>query len=90
MVGTRLRGNSNNLELHEAGNACWILRKTRESITTENIVRGTARSLIKSVTSCHEHLILKQSLNISCLGKYLSVSFETLKAKTTRHYAKNL
>ena len=32
----------------------------------------------------------KQSLNILCLGKYLSKSFETLKAETTRHYAKDL
>ena len=32
----------------------------------------------------------KQSLNILCLGKYLSKSFETLKAETTRHYAKHL
>ena len=46
MVETRLRSNSNNIELHEAGNACWVLhsnhltdsndsriflRKTRES-----------------------------------------------------------
>ena len=30
----------------------------------------------------------KQSLIILCLGKYLPESFETLKAKTTRHYAK--
>ena len=25
MVETRLRSNSNNLELHEVGNACWVL-----------------------------------------------------------------
>ena len=30
----------------------------------------------------------KQSLNKLCLGKYLSKSFETLNAETTRHYAK--
>ena len=32
----------------------------------------------------------KQFLNILCLGKYLSKSFEPLKAETTRHYAKDL
>ena len=32
----------------------------------------------------------KQSLNILCLGKYLSKSFETLEAETRRHYAKDL
>ena len=32
----------------------------------------------------------KQSLNILCLCKYLSKSFETLQAETTRHYAKDL
>ena len=32
----------------------------------------------------------KQSLNILCLGKYLSESFETLKAKTTRHYPEDI
>ena len=31
----------------------------------------------------------KLSLNIVCLSKYLSKSFETLKAETTRHYAKH-
>ena len=31
----------------------------------------------------------KQSLIILCLGKYLSESFETLKATTTRHYARD-
>ena len=41
--------------------------------------------LIKFVTS-----VSKQSLIILCLGKYLSESFETLKAKTTRHYAKDI
>ena len=32
----------------------------------------------------------KQSLIILCLGKYLFESFETLKVKTTRHYAKDI
>ena len=32
----------------------------------------------------------KQSLNILCLGKYLSKSLETSKAETTRQYAKDL
>ena len=32
----------------------------------------------------------KQSLITLCLGKYLSESFETLKAETTRHCAKDL
>ena len=32
----------------------------------------------------------KQSLIILCLGKYLSESFETLKVKTKRHYAKDV
>ena len=32
----------------------------------------------------------KQSLNTICIGKYLSKSFETLKAETTRHYARHL
>ena len=31
-----------------------------------------------------------QSLIILCLGKYLSESFETFKAKTKRHYAKDI
>ena len=31
-----------------------------------------------------------QSLIILCLRKYLFESFETLKAKTTRHYAKDI
>ena len=32
----------------------------------------------------------KQSLNILCLAKYLSESFESLTTETTRHYAKDL
>ena len=32
----------------------------------------------------------KQSLIILWLGKYLSESFETLKVKTARHYAKDI
>ena len=32
----------------------------------------------------------RQSLIILCLGKYLSESFETLKATTTRHYARDI
>ena len=32
----------------------------------------------------------KQSLIILCLGKYLSESIETLKVKTTRHYAEDI
>ena len=32
----------------------------------------------------------KQSLNILCLGKYMSESLETLKAKTTRHYSEDI
>ena len=32
----------------------------------------------------------KQSLIILCIGKYLSKSFETLKAETARYYAKDL
>ena len=46
------------------------------------------------MTSCDGHLILtsdsKQSLIILCLGKYLPESFEILKVKTTRHYAKDV
>ena len=42
------------------------------------------------MTSCDEHLILKQSLNILCLGKNLSDSFEALETETTKHYAKDL
>ena len=30
MVETRLHSNSNNLELHEAGNACWVLHLPSE------------------------------------------------------------
>ena len=33
---------------------------------------------------------LKNYQTILCLGKYLSKSFETLKAEITRHYAKDL
>ena len=61
MVETRLRSNSNNLELHEAGNACWVLHsnnltdsndsriflwKTRESkMKLECIILETKKSL---------------------------------------------
>ena len=65
--------------------------KNYQKIGTEN-----ARSWIKSIKidkicdvmwwTCDS----KQSLNILCLGKYLSKSFETLKAEITRHCAKGL
>ena len=42
------------------------------------------------MTLCDGYLISNNPLNTLCIGKYLSKSFETLKAETARHYAKHL
>ena len=45
MVETRLRSNSNNRELQEAGNACWVLHSNR--LTDSNDSRIFLRESIK-------------------------------------------
>ena len=52
------------------------------------MVQVTVQSWIKSIKI--DKIGSKQSLNMKCLSKYLSKSFKTLEAETTRHYAKDL
>ena len=49
VVKTRLRSNSNNFELHEVGNACWILHSNRltDSNDSRIILRKTSESNIE-------------------------------------------
>ena len=46
MVETRLHSNNNNLELHEAGNACWVLHSNR--LTDSNDSRMFLRKTLES------------------------------------------